>query len=78
MERLINIQIWHPTATVWDDVLPTQHEVKNPAEVAQAISDATGKLVRMTYHRDGINVGSLNGSYFTPTLNEFQSWKRNP
>lgn len=69
--HLINIQIWHPTAVVWDDVLATSHSVKEPIEIAQAISDATGKLVRMTYHKEGIVVGSLNGSYFTPKVSAF-------
>ncbi len=65
---LINIQIWHPTAVTWDDVLHTVHRVTNTIEVSQAIADATGRPVRMSFHIDDIKIGSLNGSIFKPKL----------
>lgn len=67
MKTVIYLQVWtNPSARVWDDVPATRHEVSDPAEVAQLVSNAAGAPVRMTRHIDGIMIGNLNGSYFHP------------
>jgi len=53
----------------WDNNKPTFHCVMNAPGHAQAIADATGHAVRMTYiteHTSSTDVGRNNGHYFIP------------
>ncbi len=69
--KKINIQVWVRGANVWDECpIVTTVDSNEPSVLAQAISDATGMPVRMTFYSDGIEVGKLNGSYFYPKNDE--------
>lgn len=79
--KLITIQISNGKS--WDETPVTIHEVENCGEVAQAIAQATGQQVRMTYYfgdgsnaTDPIYVCRCNGHYFNPKA--IQRFKTNP